>query len=64
MGRELSERELKRLGRVLAGHSRDKDRARRQRKAQGQAVRKERRREDGTAPEDLDEGKDAKDEEA
>ena len=63
MGRELSERELKRLGRVLAGHSRDKDRARRQRKAQGQAVRKERRREDA-ASEDLEEGLDAKDEKA
>ena len=63
MGRELSERELKRLGRVFAGHSRDQDRARRQRKAQGQAVRKERRREDA-ASEDLEEGLDAKDEKA
>ena len=63
MGRELSERELKRQGRVLAGHMRDKDRARRQRKAQGQGVKKERRREDAATVADLDEGTEPKDEE-
>lgn len=37
MGRQLSERELRRLSREVAGRSRDKDRARRQRKLAGQA---------------------------
>jgi hypothetical protein len=38
MGRQLSEKELKRFGRVLAGHMQDKDRARRKRKAKGEAA--------------------------
>lgn len=38
MSRPLSERELKRVGRVLAGHMRDKDRERRKRKVTGRAA--------------------------
>jgi hypothetical protein len=37
MSRQQSERDLKRLGRVLAGHTRDKDRQRWKRKVTGQA---------------------------
>lgn len=38
MGRPPSDKELKRMGRVLAGHRTDKDRARWLRKAKGEAV--------------------------
>jgi hypothetical protein len=44
LGRQLTERELKRFNRVLAGHARDKDRARRKRKLQGQAAPKQKPR--------------------
>ena len=38
MGRQLTEKELKRFGRVLAGHAADRDRARWKRKVKGQAA--------------------------
>ena len=38
MGRPLSDRELKRVSRVMSGHLNDKDRARWKRKATGQAA--------------------------
>ena len=38
MGRQLTEKELKRFGRVLAGHNQDKDRERWKRKVKGQAA--------------------------
>ena len=38
MGRQLTDKELKRFGRVLAGHAADKDRARWKRKVKGQAA--------------------------
>jgi hypothetical protein len=38
MGRQLTEKEVKRFGRVMAGHSQDKDRARWKRKVKGQAA--------------------------
>jgi hypothetical protein len=37
MGQPPSDRELKRMGRVLAGHRTDKDRARWKRKVKGEA---------------------------
>lgn len=37
MGRPPSDKELKRMGRVLAGHRTDKDRARWKRKVKGEA---------------------------
>ena len=40
MGRPPSDKELKRMGRVMAGHRTDKDRARWKRKVKGQAVPK------------------------
>ena len=38
MGRQLTEKEVKRFGRVLAGHAADRDRARWKRKVKGQAA--------------------------
>lgn len=40
MGRPPSDKELKRMGRVMAGHRTDKDRARRKRKVKGEAAAK------------------------
>jgi len=37
MGRQLTADELKRFGRVMAGHNQDKDRARWKRKVKGEA---------------------------
>jgi hypothetical protein len=58
MTRPWTERELKRMSRVLAGHARDKDRARRKRRLRGSAsvepVRKPR-------PEDLEDQVDVAD---
>ena len=44
MGRQLTEDEVRRFNRVLAGHARDKDRARRKRKVQGQVAPKQKPR--------------------
>ena len=44
MGRQLTADELKRFGRVMAGHSQDKDRARWKRKVKGEAKPKPGRR--------------------
>ena len=44
MGRQLTADELKRFGRVLAGHNQDKDRARWKRKVKGEAKPKQGRR--------------------
>ncbi len=63
MGRPLTEKELKRFGRVLSGHTKDKDRARWKRKAQGQAGGKEQRREHAAAAEDPDQELEPPDEE-
>jgi hypothetical protein len=49
MGRPPSEKELKRFGRVLAGHAADKDRARWKRKVKGQAKPNQRERRPGAA---------------
>ena len=44
MGRQLTADELKRFGRVMAGHNQDKDRARWKRKVKGEAKPKQGRR--------------------
>jgi hypothetical protein len=44
MGRQLTADELKRFGRVMAGHNQDKDRARWKRKLKGEAKPKPGRR--------------------
>jgi len=44
MGRQLTADELKRFGRVMAGHNQDKDRARWKRKVKGEAKPKPGRR--------------------
>ena len=52
MGRQLTAKELKRFGRVVAGHNQDKDRARWKRKVKGQpAVREGARKASGRAAE-------------
>jgi hypothetical protein len=38
MGRQLTEKEVKRFGRVMAGHAADKDRERWKRKVKGQVA--------------------------
>ena len=62
MGRPMSEKELKRFGRVLAGHNQDKDRERRKRKLKGQVAAPNQRRKpaalDGDDAWDQDEGAD------
>lgn len=65
MGRPPSDRELKRMGRVLAGHRTDKDRARWKRKVKGEAVAMKQPRKSVTLDDEaLDEGlADASDEE-
>ena len=47
MGRQLSEKELKRFGRVIKGHAADKDRARWKLKHKGAAPARERPRKGG-----------------
>lgn len=54
MGRPPSDRELKRMGRVMAGHQVDKDRQRWKRKVTGQAVPKQRPRKGSTEDEALE----------
>lgn len=62
MGRPPSDKELKRMGRVMAGHRMDKDRARWKRKVKGEAVPKKQPRKgaalDAEALEALDEPED------
>lgn len=64
MGRPPSDRELKRMGRVLAGHRTDKDRARWKSKVKGEAVPKQPKKSVTLDDEALDEAlEDAPDEE-
>lgn len=59
MGRPPTEKELKRFGRVLAGHQADKDRSRWKRKVKGQAPPKRRERKPAAGEDDAVDALDA-----